>query len=177
MRLHQNFPIWRTKLFTTVSAKSRRKEIVSFFCHLELSGKHIFSLHNAGDLISILRIAVCHIHVTVDRHSGRRYPDYSTIMGYHREGIHSFWLTLPAKEMKKLDYIDWMEWNSIVTKTSTCFCGHFTYIETLWKAVKWSMKWPYYTQRYAIEMFCYRHTFLLWPYIWSRVELFSETLT
>ena len=30
---------------------------------------------------------------------------------------------------------------SVITITS--FPGHFTYIETLWNVVKWSMKWPY----------------------------------
>ena len=47
----------------------------------------------------------------------------------------------------------------------TSFCGHLMYIETLWKVVKWSMKWPYSIQRDLIEMFCSRHTFSLWPYM------------
>ena len=37
------------------------------------------------------------------------------------------------------------------------------YIETLWKVVKWSMKWPYSIQWDHIEMFYFRHTFFLWP--------------
>ena len=40
----------------------------------------------------------------------------------------------------------------------TSFWGHFTHIETLWKVVKWSMKWLY---------FCSRHTLFLWPYMVS----------
>ena len=47
----------------------------------------------------------------------------------------------------------------------TSFCWHFTYMETLWKVVKWSIKW----QWDPIEMFGSRHTFFLWPYgpMWS----------
>ena len=47
----------------------------------------------------------------------------------------------------------------------TYFCGHFTYIETLWKVMKWSMKWPYSIQWGPVEMFCSRHTFFC-DHIW-----------
>ena len=49
------------------------------------------------------------------------------------------------------------------TNIITSFCGHLTYTETLWKVVKWSMKWP-------MEMFCSRHTFLfvtIYGLIWD----------
>ena len=42
----------------------------------------------------------------------------------------------------------------------TGFCGHFTYIETLWKLSKEAWNDPK-------EMFCSIHTFFLWPYMVS----------
>ena len=55
----------------------------------------------------------------------------------------------------------------------TSFYGHFTAIETLWKVVKWSMKWPYSIQWEPIEMFCFRHIFFLWSYgvLWSSFNI------
>ena len=40
----------------------------------------------------------------------------------------------------------------------TSFCGHFTYTETLWKL--WNEAW-----NDTMEIFCFRHTFFLWPYM------------
>ena len=43
----------------------------------------------------------------------------------------------------------------------TIFCGHFTYIHrNIMKVVKWIVNDP-------MEMFCSRHAFFLWPYMWS----------
>ena len=49
----------------------------------------------------------------------------------------------------------------------TSFFGHFTYLETLRKVVKWSMKWPFSIQCDPIEMFCSRYTLFLWLYMVS----------
>ena len=54
------------------------------------------------------------------------------------------------------------------------FSWHFTYTETLWKVVKWSMKWPYSIQWGPIEMFWSSRTSFFMT-IWSHVKLFSET--
>ena len=54
-------------------------------------------------------------------------------------------------------------------KIITSFCGHFMYIETLIKVVKWSMKSPYSIQCFVPDTpsFC--------GHIWSHVDLRSET--
>ena len=51
----------------------------------------------------------------------------------------------------------------------TSFCGHFTYLETLCKVVKWSMKWPNSIQWDPIEIFCSKHILFVTIYglIWS----------
>ena len=46
-------------------------------------------------------------------------------------------------------------------------------METLWKVVKWSMEWPNSIHWDPIVMFCSRHPFFLWPYIWSHVEFLN----
>ena len=46
----------------------------------------------------------------------------------------------------------------------TSICGHFTYIETLWKL--WNDVW-----NDPMEMFCFRHTFFLWPHMVSCGDL------
>ena len=40
----------------------------------------------------------------------------------------------------------------------TRFCGHFTYVESLWKL--WNEVWIG-----PMEMFCSRHIFFFWPYV------------
>ena len=46
----------------------------------------------------------------------------------------------------------------------TSFGRNYTYIETLWKEVKWSMKWPYSMQLNQSRNVLFQ-THLLWPYM------------
>ena len=78
------------------------------------------------------------------------------------------WILKSQKETLK-----WRNWNSFLrinVPIITSFCGHLMYIETLWKVMNWSIKWPYSTQWDQIEIFRPRHTFLfvtMYGLMWS----------
>ena len=58
----------------------------------------------------------------------------------------------------------WRNSNKISNITS--FGRHYTYIETLWKEVKWSMKWPYSMQLNQSRNVLFQ-AHLFYDHIWS----------
>ena len=67
------------------------------------------------------------------------------------------------KQMLSIEFFATGDSHKFGSELITSLYVDFTYIETLWKVVKWSMKWP-------MEMFCSRHTFFLWPYVRPHVR-------
>ena len=55
---------------------------------------------------------------------------------------------------------------SIIFKVITSFGRKYTYIETMWKEVKWSMKWPYSIQLNQSRNVLFQ-THLFYDHIWS----------